>query len=117
MPLNNVFLRPQNWSRVKILLLKHYYRRQGKEVSSTNVIQPSSLEMLTRNLGRIDVSSETGRTRFRRARFQTPTSARFLALTEFWGESSVSSSQPIICVPKRTHRVFFSFSQSSPSLL
>ena len=30
----------------------------------------------------------------------------FFALTEFWGESSVSSSQPIICVPKRTHRVF-----------
>ena len=30
----------------------------------------------------------------------------FLALTEFRGESSVSSSQSIICVPKRTHRVF-----------
>ena len=30
----------------------------------------------------------------------------FFALTEFRGENSVSSSQPIICVPKRTHRVF-----------
>ena len=30
----------------------------------------------------------------------------FLALTEFRGESSVSSSRPFICVPKRTHRVF-----------
>ena len=29
-----------------------------------------------------------------------------LALTEFWGESSMSSWQPLICVPKRTHRVF-----------
>ena len=46
--------------------------------------------------------------------FKTPSSVSFLALTELWGESSVSSSQPIICVPKRTHRVFFS--QSSPSL-
>ena len=32
--------------------------------------------------------------------------SEFFALTEFRGESSVSSSQPIICVPKRTHRVF-----------
>ena len=43
----------------------------------------------------------------RRARFQTPSSVSFfLALTKFRGESSVSSSWPIICVPKRTHRVF-----------
>ena len=35
-----------------------------------------------------------------------PTPFRNLRLTEFRGESSVSSSQPIICVPKRTHRVF-----------
>ena len=32
--------------------------------------------------------------------------SEFLGLTEFRGASSVSSSQPIICVPKRTHRVF-----------
>ena len=51
-------------------------------------------------------SSETGRIRFRRVRFQTPSSVSFLALTEFWGESSVSSSQPTICVLRRTHRVF-----------
>ena len=31
-------------------------------------------------------------------RFQTPSSVSFCALTEFPGESSVSSSQPIICV-------------------
>ena len=49
--------------------------------------------------------SETGRLRFRRVWFQTPNSVSFLALTEF-GENSVSSSQPIICVPTRTHRVF-----------
>ena len=48
--------------------------------------------------------SETGRIRFRRVRFQTPVS--FFALTEFRGENSVSSSQPIICVQKWTHRVF-----------
>ena len=39
-------------------------------------------------------------------RFQTPNSVSFLGLTEFRGANSVSSSQPIICVPKRTHRVF-----------
>ena len=50
--------------------------------------------------------SETRRRRFRRARFQTTNSVSFLVLTEFQGENSVSSSQPIICVPKRTHRVF-----------
>ena len=50
--------------------------------------------------------SETGRIRFRRVRFQTPNSVSFLGLTEFRGANSVSSSRPIICVPKRTHRVF-----------
>ena len=35
-----------------------------------------------------------------------PNSVSFSGLTEFWGANSVSSSQPIICVPKRTHRVF-----------
>ena len=50
--------------------------------------------------------SETGRIRFRRVRFQTPNSVSFLGLTEFRWANSVSSSQPIICVPKQTHRVF-----------
>ena len=50
--------------------------------------------------------SETGRIRFRGVRFQTPNSVRFLGLTEFRGANSVSSSQPIICVFRRTHRVF-----------
>ena len=50
--------------------------------------------------------SEAGRVRFRGARFQTPNSVSFSGLTEFRGANSVNSSQPIICVPKRTHRVF-----------
>ena len=50
--------------------------------------------------------SETGRIRFRGVRFQTPNSVSFSGLTEFRGANSVSSPQPIICVPKRTHRVF-----------
>ena len=33
--------------------------------------------------------------------------SELFGLTEFRGENSVSSSQPIICVPKRTHQVFF----------
>ena len=55
---------------------------------------------------------ETGRTRFRGARFQTPNSVSFFGLTEFRGANSVSFSQSFICVPKansqsfrRTHRV------------
>ena len=48
---------------------------------------------------------ENGRVRFRRVRFQTLSSLSFLALAEFQGESSVSSSRPTTCVPKRTHRV------------
>ena len=39
----------------------------------------------------------------RRVRLESPNSVSFLALTEFRGESSVSSSQLIICVTKRTH--------------
>ena len=58
-------------------------------------------------------SSETGRIRFRGVRFQTPNSVSFSGLTEFRGANSVSSSQPIICVPKRTS---CTFSQNSPSL-
>ena len=50
--------------------------------------------------------SATGRIRFRIVRFQTPSSVSFLAFTELRGENSVSSSQPIICVPNRTHRIF-----------
>ena len=50
--------------------------------------------------------SETGQKRFRRVHFQIPNSVSLFALTEFRGESSVSSSQPIICVTKRTHFFF-----------
>ena len=47
----------------------------------------------------------SGRIRFRRVRFQTPSSVSFSGLAEFRGASSVSSFRPIICVQKRTHRV------------
>ena len=43
-------------------------------------------------------------------------SVSFFALTEFWGESSVSSSQPTMCVPKRTHRVFSELTEFAPKL-
>ena len=49
--------------------------------------------------------SEKGWTRSR-ARSQTPNTVSFSALAEFRGESSASSSQPIICAPKRTHEFF-----------
>ena len=38
--------------------------------------------------------------------FQAPISMSFSPLTEFWGESSARCSQPTICVPMRTHRVW-----------
>ena len=53
----------------------------------------------------LSLFSETSRIRFRRVRFQTPNSVSFCAISELWAENSVSSSQPIICVPKLTHRV------------
>ena len=51
--------------------------------------------------------SETGRLRFRRARVRALGSVRVfvVVLTELWGESSVSSSQPDIVCAKQTHRV------------
>ena len=63
--------------------------------------------------------SETGRIRFWTVRFQTPNSVSFLALTEFQGENSVSSSQPLICVTKvtkQTHRVFAELTEFAPKL-
>ena len=50
--------------------------------------------------------SETGRIRFRRPRFQTQKSVSFSALTEFCGESSLSSSQPLfVCQSELTEFV------------
>ena len=46
--------------------------------------------------------SETGRIRFRRIRLQTPNSVSFVALAEFRGESSVSSSRLCVCQSKLT---------------
>ena len=59
-------------------------------------------------------SSETGRIRFRMARFQAPDSVIFEALTE--GDNSVSSSQPTIRVTKRTHRFFAELTEFAPEL-
>ena len=50
------------------------------------------------------LSWETGRIRFRGARFQSPSSVSCFGLTELQGVNSVSSFQPLICVPKGTHR-------------
>ena len=61
------------------------------------------------------LESETGRIQFRRARFQTPSSVSCLALTVFWGEDSVSSSQPIPYLCEKANSP--SFSQNSLSLL
>ena len=60
--------------------------------------------------------SETGGMRFRRARFQTPNSVSFFALTEFRGENSVSSSQPIICVPSELTEFFAELTEFAPKL-
>ena len=60
-------------------------------------------------------TSETGQIRFRRAQFQTPSSVSFLALTEFRGESSVSSPQPIICVPRELTEFFAELTEFVPS--
>ena len=49
--------------------------------------------------------SATGRIRFRRALLQTPNPV--LALTEFREETSVSSSQPIVCVCQSGLTEFF----------
>ena len=42
--------------------------------------------------------------------------SEFLALTEFRGESSVSSSRPTIRVIKRTHRVFAELTEFAATL-
>ena len=71
-------------------------------------IRGGSLKITSENRNRVWSKKQPQRLLLgfgRRARFQTPNSLSFLALTEFRGESSVSSSQSFICVPKRTHRV------------
>ena len=42
--------------------------------------------------------------------------SELFALTEFGGESSMSSSHPSICVQKRTHRVVAELTESAPKL-
>ena len=80
----------------ELILLK--MQTSGSKRINSVMILSTTVTLLT--------NSETGRIRFRRVRFQTPNSVSFSGLTEFRGANSVSSSQPIICVPKRTHRVF-----------
>ena len=59
---------------------------------------------------------ETGRIRFRGVRLQTPNSVSFLGLTEFRGANSVSSSQPIICVPNELTEFFAELTEFAPKL-
>ena len=59
--------------------------------------------------------SETGRIRFRGVWFQTPSSVSFLGLTEFRGANSVSSSQPIICVPNELTEFFAELTEFAPN--
>ena len=61
-------------------------------------------------------SSKTGRQRFWRIQFRASNSVSLLALTEFQGESSVSSSQPTIHVPNRSHRVSAELSEFGAEL-
>ena len=77
---------------------------EGDEKATEKPLKATSGNV-TSNEQSPDQLSERGRIWFRRARFQTLSSVSFLALTEFRGESSVSSFQPMIRVPKRTHRV------------
>ena len=68
--------------------------------------QPPGAGFWGRFLGRGSPHRKKRKILFRRVRFQTPNSVSFSGLTEFRGANSVSSSQPIICVQTRTHRVF-----------
>ena len=72
--------------------------RKRWEANGNDQKRDPKRQKMTKWLPRGDQESETGRIRFRRARFQTPTSVSFLGLTEFRGANSVSSSRPIICV-------------------
>ena len=58
-----------------------------------------------------DALSGTGRIRFRRAWFQAPSQVSSLALAELRGESSVRSSQPILCVPTELTKFLAELSQ------
>ena len=77
----------------------HWIRAQKFSRNWSNTVSGSTVSNteLSEFFGRI--------TEFRGVRFQTPSSVSFLGLTEFRGANSVSSLQPIICVPKRTHRI------------
>ena len=60
--------------------------------------------------------SETGRIRFRGARFQTPNSVSFSGLTEFRGANSVGSSQPIIVCQNELTEFFAELTEFGPEL-
>ena len=48
-------------------------------------------KQMTKKLRRDEEESETGRIRFRRVQFQTPSSVSFFALTEIRGESELTA--------------------------
>ena len=79
-----------------------------KCLSFLDISRAQNPSKITKNnsQGIIFVIISCQRVRFRGVRFQTTNSVSFFGLTEFRGANSVSSSRPIICVQKRTHRVF-----------
>ena len=81
-------------------------RRDPAEPSERPPAEPSERQISSESLAEGCAPRMVTLRNFKRVRFQTPNSASFLGLTEFRGANSVSSSQPIICVPKRTHRAF-----------
>ena len=99
------------------------FSRKSSETQKITVTDFGLFETLNHRCRRTDMSeifsatvifggssglvSKTGRIRFRRALFQTPSSVSFCP-HRVPGENSVSSSQPTTCVT--------SFSQNSPSL-
>ena len=98
----------QENKRVEANHTRKFIRKLGKILVAQVLWSTSSVS---------DQNSETGPMRFRRVRFQTSISVSFfLGLTELRGEDSVSSFQAIICVPKRTHRVFAELTEFAPKL-
>ena len=82
----------------------------GNAAFATHILSLTSYSRMKKQLNGGDLfagcPAETGRIRgFGEYGFKHRAQCACWALTEFWGESSVRFCQPIICVPKRTHRV------------
>ena len=91
---------------------KHCLQRQRPSAWS----ELAAMQAIQKELHQFPQTSETGRIWSQRVRFQTLSSVSFLALNELRGENSVSSSQPIICVHRRTHRVLAEPTEFAPKL-